>query len=424
MPDDRVVVAAQGATGLGRSALWNVAASVVSGAAGLLVIGLAFRHVHEAQLGFFLTAMAAQSLLVLLDPVVGFSIARATAVAPGREPAVTLLQGSLDALGLAALVGTALGAFALGVWVAASHPPASMVVGLLILLVSFAAQLSTAELPGAANGLGDFRATGLASVVGAAANVTTVLLTIGSWGVAGIAAGVLVGVLSSRLVLLGWRAARAPWVPVIPHSCTKYVLVNAWRESRWLLLLTVAGQVIAWTDLVIVGAFRGTAMSAEYRLGVIVPTQVTALLFRAYDVVFPLLARGSVTEQERITRLLTRIFAAGSGVVLGVLIALRTDVLWLLGADDERRVATTVFVIFCFVWAANVPVHGLALLLIAKNRQSVFAPLLAAEAALNIVLTLLLTPLYGPIGAATATLVTLVVSNLVVLPMLARAEIA
>jgi O-antigen/teichoic acid export membrane protein len=116
---------------------------------------------------------------------------------------------------------------------------------------------------------------------------------------------------------------------------------------------------------------------------------------------------------------LTRVACAGSGVAFAGLIALRGDIVRIL-TGGSSELAQLVLIILSLTWAANVPAHGLGLLAIARGRQSFFTPLVSAEAAVNVALTFLLVGLWGASGAAWATLLTLAVSNLLILPMILR----
>jgi O-antigen/teichoic acid export membrane protein len=102
---------------------------------------------------------------------------------------------------------------------------------------------------------------------------------------------------------------------------------------------------------------------------------------------------------------------------------LRADVVTVL-VGHRSILAEEVLLVFCGVWLVNIPVHGLMLLLIARGRQSVFIPLVAVEAIANLALTVVFAMVIGPIGAALATLVTIVVTNVIVLPVLVRKEFA
>jgi O-antigen/teichoic acid export membrane protein len=147
-------------------------------------------------------------------------------------------------------------------------------------------------------------------------------------------------------------------------------------------------------------------------------------LFNGYDTVFPSLA-GTQDErgQEAATLFLTRVAGYVAGSSFCAMALLRADVVTVI-VGHQSVLAEEVLLVFCGIWLVNIPVHGLMLLLIARGRQAVFIPLVAAEAVANLVLTVVLAVIFGPIGAALATLVTIVVTNVIVLPILVRKEFA
>jgi O-antigen/teichoic acid export membrane protein len=186
--------------------------------------------------------------------------------------------------------------------------------------------------------------------------------------------------------------------------------------------VSVAGQLISATDLIVVGAVATPAAVAFYRAAWIVPSQATALLFIGYDTVYPLLAGTTdMGGQEIATRFLTRVVAFVAGAMFAVLIVLRVDVVVAV-TGHSSALAESVLVVFCCIWMANVPVHGLSLLLIARGRQNVFIWLVGVEAAANLVLTMVFAVVMGPIGAAYATLGTIALSNVFVFPAIVRHE--
>lgn len=125
--------------------------------------------------------------------------------------------------------------------------------------------------------------------------------------------------------------------------------------------------------------------------------------------------------QENATHFLTRIAAFVSGTLFAVFMVFRRDIA-ILVIGHQSDLAESIFVIFCLVYLANVPVHGLNLLLIARGRQKKFVWIVGLEAILNIMLTIVFVLVIGPVGAAYATLLTLVVSNLIVFPIVVRRE--
>jgi O-antigen/teichoic acid export membrane protein len=109
--------------------------------------------------------------------------------------------------------------------------------------------------------------------------------------------------------------------------------------------------------------------------------------------------------------------------MFATVIVLRVEVVVVV-TGHASALGESVLVVFCCVWLANVPVHGLNLLLIARGRQKVFIWLVGVEASANLVLTIVFAVVIGPIGAAYATLVTIVVSNVILFPHIVRHEIS
>jgi O-antigen/teichoic acid export membrane protein len=154
----------------------------------------------------------------------------------------------------------------------------------------------------------------------------------------------------------------------------------------------------------------------------VVPSQAIVLLFTGYDTVYPHLA-GTTDQvgQEDATSFLTKVIAYIVGAAFATLIELRVDVVEVI-TGRSSHLAEAVLVVFCCIWLANVPVHGLSLLLIARGRQNAFIWLVGAEATANLVLTIVFALTIGPIGPAYATLVTIVVSNVIIFPHVVRHE--
>ena len=86
---------------------------------------------------------------------------------------------------------------------------------------------------------------------------------------------------------------------------------------------------------------------------------------------------------------------------------------WLGRAPD---LATSATVAYAAVWVLNVPAHVLVLSAIARDQHHVVGRIVVAESLANVALSLLLAATIGPIGPAIATVVTVGVSNAVVLP--------
>ena len=420
-----VIESGGGASGLARDAAWSYVALAMGLVSSTFIIAIGFRHLPDGQMGVYAIATSTTALLAVVDPAITLGISRNVArLAAGRGDAdeqrrfITSGHSVLVAFGAAIVV--------LGVCTAATieiFGLADMSGGVwalvALLAITFAAQLASAIIPATLTGYSDYFGLAVGATLGWATNLGVIAWTLPKLGLAGFGIGALAGLLAGRGYLL-WRFRSIPSrLPIRPKRPTWPDLRLLFAFAVPMLLLSLAGQVISWIDVVTIGAMLGASTAALYRVGSSIPGQAVGLVYRAFDVSYPRLSAGDEAWQLRATTLLTRVACAGSGVAFAGLIALREDIVRIL-TGDSNDLAQLVLIILSLTWAANVPAHGLGLLAIARGRQSFFAPLVCVEAVVNVTLTILLVRLWGAPGAAWATLMTLAVSNLLVMPMILR----
>jgi O-antigen/teichoic acid export membrane protein len=296
---------------------------------------------------------------------------------------------------------------------------------LMLFLVggSVAVWMSTAVLQGVATGLRSFKLLAIGTVIGAAVQLIVVISLSRSLKGAALGLGELVAVAANRaFVGVGlrngawWRA----W-SVGKSGSASFKAVFGFSGPLW--VIGAATQVVSSTDIIILSFFSSASVVGLYRVGSIVPTQFVASLFRGYDTAFPILAGEPVRRaQEEAVRLLTLLFTLVAGVGCGFLFFERAYLSRLMTGHSDQFVAN-VIALFSMIWLVNVPVHGLALLLIARGRQQRLVPLVSMEMLANLVVTIVLVRTVGPLGAAWASLLTIFVSNAVALPYLVRREL-
>jgi O-antigen/teichoic acid export membrane protein len=421
-----------GVTGLGRNALWRYAALGASSVEGLVVAGVALRRLGATGYGAFAIAATTVGLLGTIDFGLSLSVIRSVARdhprfgeedrAQARKD-VSAAHATYAGCGLATLLATGL-----IVWLLPLLTTSDRVSGgqdrltILLVGVSIAIFLSTAVFDGIPAGRSRFGVTATAAAAGATANIAFVVLAIGHLHLVALGGGQLLGTIIQRLVGGAWISRREAWFRLLPRRVRRADLRRVAMFTLPLLVLSVGGQLIATTDLVVIGAISTAAAVALFRVGSLAPNQLVSVIYTGFDATFPSLSANSSTEvAEADIAFLTRLASYASGVAFGAIVMLRTDVVTLIVGHSDH-LATTVLIIFAAVWISNVPVHGLALLLIARARHRTFIPLVAVEAIANIVLTIVFVYAFGAVGAAVATLVTIVVSNDVVFPMLVRRE--
>ncbi len=421
-----------GVTGLGRNAIWRYAALGASSIEGLVVAGVALRRLGADGYGAFALAATTIGLLGTIDFGLSFSVIRSIARdhprfgeedrAQARKD-VSAAHATYAGCGLATLVATGLIVWLLPFLTTSDRISESQDrLTILLVGISIAIFLATAVFDGIPAGRSRFGVTAISAATGAAANIAFVVLAIDHLHLVALGAGQLLGTVVQRFVGGAWISRRESWFRLFPARARRADLRKIAIFTLPLLVLSVGGQLIATTDLVVIGAISTATAVALYRVGSLAPNQLVTVIYTGFDATFPSLSANSSRETQEVDiAFLTRFACYASGVAFGAIVMLRSDVVALI-VGRSNHLATTVLIIFAVVWVANVPVHGLALLLIARARQKTFIPLVATEAVANIGLTIVFVYTFGAVGAAVATLVTIVISNDLVFPLLVRKE--
>ena len=300
----------------------------------------------------------------------------------------------------------------------------AVVVTTLLVGAALGLSLGTSTLTGLASGARDFRILALASLTAAATSIAVVLVLVGRIGLVSLGWAELASVAVNSVLLRRWARRNAPWFRLRPHR----VQLDHAKRVVWaalpLVLLSVGGQVIATTDLFVLGAFYSPAIVGLYRVGSLLPTQAVAVLYQGYDVVLPALAGSDdAALQEETVAFMTRIVCFVGGVGLATMALLRNDVVLLFNGNPSS-LASSVLLVFCGIWLTTLVAHGVGLLLIARGRQRRFVWPVVFEVVGNGVATVVLIHVMGAIGAAIATLIVLAITHVFVLPFIARGEMS
>jgi O-antigen/teichoic acid export membrane protein len=415
--------------GLGRGITWTVAGLLGNGLGAVAVTGVAARHLGATPFGVFAVAAAVLGILTAVDFGLGLTVvkevASATTLSPerAREPhhRAHTAHSAYVAVGAAiTLVGAAL-AFYAPLWLPVRGvAPTSEREMLILVAIAAGLALGTSALSGVALGCRQFRVMTAAGIAGSAVALILVVTLISRWGLAALGVAEVGGVATTAVVLGWWVHRRQPWFRFQPTTPTWADLRPIVAFTAPLLVLALSVQVVAATDLIVVGAVTTAASVGLYKIGSLLPTQLSAALISAYDTAFPwLTATSDPREREAATLLLSRLSGYVSGLGFATLAWCRADVVDLL-LGHSSALASTVLLVFCGVWVINATVHGLAVLLIANGRPQVLGRLVSLETVVNAVLTVALVIAVGAVGAALGTLITVAVSNLVIFPLLAR----
>lgn len=414
---------------IGRGASWNYAGHAGSAVTGLIVTALSTRSLGTELFGVYVFIAAVTSLLPLLD----FGMRAPVTVAASqtdhmdhaaREDARAVF---LSGHGLYLLIGAlAAGTILLGGFLVLLAGPVAAEVTLTAVLTGLGMAFSVAMAAMGALCIAAlrFKAIALWSLAGQLAYVVIVASLIDGWGLPVLGLGQLVHAIVSKLPIAVWAYSSTAWLTSVWQKPTRLGMMRLGRVALPAFVLGISGQVVSTTDVFILTGLVGPLAVGAYKIGMVIPTQAIGFLYRGVDVIFPMLS-GSPDRlsQERLVWQVTTASSAVAGLGMGLLILLSKDAVMLLSGSSSAT-AEMVLIIFALAWLANVPTHALALLIVARNRQSRIVPVVVIEAVTNLALTMALVPPMGAVGAAVASLSTLAVSNLMVLPIVARDEIA
>lgn len=423
----------QAISGLGRGIGWTYVQLGSTAAAGLVTAGLVLHELGPADFGVYALIVAASAFVKTLGLSLGRSVVRSAArqhsiLDDDRENArreLTTAHSVYVFVGCAAALLLAAFAFALPGFVGyAGGRRAAVVETTLLIGLSLGISLATSTLTGLATGRRDFRAPAIASASAAVVSVAAVLVLVGRVGLVSLGVAELLSVTVNTGLLWRWARRHAQWFRLRPHRVGPTQAKHVMWAAMPLVLLGVGGQLIATTDLFILGFSFSPAIVGLYRMGSLLPNQAIALLYQGYDVVLPALA-GSDDRvvQEQTVAFMTRVSCFTGGVGLGTMALLRNDLVLLFNGHPSH-LASSVLLLFCAIWLTTLVAHGVGLLLIARGRQRRFVWPALFEVLANGVGTLVLVHVVGAIGAAAATLVVLGITHVLVLPFIARRELS
>lgn len=193
------------------------------------------------------------------------------------------------------------------------------------------------------------------------------------------------------------------------HAEPGYAVREWWHVALGMLLISASQVVLSQqADVVVVGSIVDKVAAGHYnaasQLAMLVNFGVTAVLFITAPMISELHARGRHHDLQRLVSMATRANLLASVPVFLALLVGGALALSLYG--PTFRDAYPVLVILGVSQLIVAIVGSLAgFLMSMTGNQNAAAVVIGGSAAMNIVLTIILTPIYGLIGTAVATLI-------------------
>lgn len=399
-------------------ALWSAGTWVILTASTVIVSALIFRELGAAQFGIWATIVVFRGLLALVDAGLAPIVTRETSqLAAGVEMARERIRSARSVYTLAA-------AFVLALGVAGAGLPGSLL-GLQGANASAAAIVTALMAAEAALALfggtypSQVRARERFDLLAAAAAlqaVTTLVIafaTVDRLGLAGVALGTLAG-------RAAWLAFSYLWLRTAARELLVPVGVRAMRPVLWatapIWLTMVLAEAAIRMDAPIVGGFFGPDAAAHYALGAGLPALAVGLLYVLIDTAFPRIA--AVAARGGPAALAPTLpLACALGALGFIVLATQASAYLTVWVGTAPALSVAVTALYAAAWLVNIPAHVLMLFAIARNAHRAVVPIQIGEAVANLALSIALAAAGLALGPAIATLSTMAVSNLVIVPL-------
>ncbi|MBK8006878.1 MAG: oligosaccharide flippase family protein, partial [Gemmatimonadetes bacterium] len=206
------------------------------------------------------------------------------------------------------------------------------------------------------------------------------------------------------------------FLPAAVHAAAPAYETEAWVRTAIPLLLITASQIIlSQTDVIMLGAMRGTTDAGIYAVASQLATVITFAIMAANAYVAPTIAglhaQGRRADLQRMLTLASRgVLAYAVPVVLG-LVVLGAWVLGLYGA--AFRAGHVPLLVLCVGQLTIALCGSVGFLLTMTGHEQVATKVIGGSALLNVVLNLALIPRLGLTGAAIATTIATAMRSLV-----------
>jgi O-antigen/teichoic acid export membrane protein len=399
---------------LARAIASNYVVLAIQAGSLLLLAPLIISHQGIATFGRWSLIVAITGYLRLLDLGVGPATARSVAVASGStelSAAVSTTACLLAGVGLVAVVS----AVGVGVTAPSVGPGHEFQLALAVAITSLAIQLPLTVADQVLYGLDRIVERNLFGGLRASASFLTmaVFVILGQRLVVFVLAGA-----SAELVIAVAQAAfvwiTVPGLRMSVSSVGGRQLRQVGRISIGIFGLSVASQLVVYSDTIVVGAFLGASTTGVYSIAMRIIGSATQFLNQASDVFLPRFSSAHATGSEvgagRGVAVATRLTVCIAFALIGVFVAFgdRLIHVW-VGAGFDR--AWVPLLLLSGSLALNAPLRFAVLWAIAGNQHQRIARFALAEAAVNVALTLAVVGPLGIRGVAAVSMVTFTISN-------------
>jgi len=195
------------------------------------------------------------------------------------------------------------------------------------------------------------------------------------------------------------------------------IQTNSWgfiRDSLPMMLSSSILIFLGWIDTFILGVFELESNVGIYNVCLKIATFSTLTLLAINSILAPKIAKSynenNQSHYKKLIHFSAKLNFFISSVVIGLIVIFNEFLLGIFG--DEYIVGKTILIILCIGQMTNSFAGSVGIILQMIGKQKVYQNFILIALLLNIALTLMLTPRFGGIGAATATVLSMMFWNI------------
>lgn len=186
---------------------------------------------------------------------------------------------------------------------------------------------------------------------------------------------------------------------------------NSWfflKDSLPMMLSSSILILLGWMDTFVMGVFETDANVGIYNVSLKVASLSVFSLQAINSILAPKIAKSYAegdTDYKRLISFSTKLNFMISGVVVIVIIVFHNFLLGMFG--EEFKAGATILFIFCVGQIINSFSGSVGVILQMTGKQKVHQNFVLSALVINLTLTFVLTPIYGGVGAAIATVISM-----------------
>ena len=172
--------------------------------------------------------------------------------------------------------------------------------------------------------------------------------------------------------------------------------------------------LLGWMDTFVMGIYDTDQNVGIYNVSLKIATLTTFILLAINSILAPKIAKNysenKLVEFNKLISFSTKLNFYLSATVILIIIIFNKSLLSIFG--EEFLVGSTILFILCFGQMINSFSGSVGIILQMIGKQKVYQNFVLIALVLNLILTIILTPIYGGIGASTATVISMAFWNI------------